>query len=258
MVQDSKKLSITSIIENAIDEITIFNKLSAIDVAHKISKRKTGKIDLNYLSWADALDMLYAQFNDKDVDFKVFYNQKRDDDLPIFGNAKVGYYVKTLVTIQGITREMILPIMDGANNPLKDDKYSYTTSYGNKTVEALDICDINKAVMRCLVKNIALFGLGISVYTGEDLPEDKSVATYNNAPVKPAIAYDDEKDKQSQKAMINSYLKNSANKKYIDFKDGEPSNTIRNYCDSQMDDSSAKLGTLVALVNRLGDMGCTL
>ena len=45
--------------------------------------------------------------------------------------------------------------------------------------------------------------------------------------------------------MINSYLKNSANKKYIDFKDGEPSNTIRNYCDSQMDDSSAKLGRMV-------------
>ena len=177
----------------------------------------------------------------------------------------MGYYVKTNVTILDITREMTLPVMDGSNNALKDEKYSYTTSWGNKTVEPINMCDINKAVMRCLVKNIALFGLGISVYTGEDLPteEDKKAPVkqykeYDDISKALPKNYDDEKEKQSQKNMITHYLNNSANKKYIDFKDGEPSNTIRNYCDSQMDDSSAKLGTLVALVNRLGDMGCTL
>ena len=40
--------------------------------------------------------------------------------------------------------------------------------------------DINKAIMRCLVKNIALFGLGIDIYNGEDLPED----TYDERPEK--------------------------------------------------------------------------
>ena len=32
--------------------------------------------------------------------------------------------------------------------------------------------DVNKAIMRCLVKNLAMFGLGLYVYAGEDLPED--------------------------------------------------------------------------------------
>ena len=31
--------------------------------------------------------------------------------------------------------------------------------------------DINKTIMRCLVKNIAMFGLGLYIYAGEDLPE---------------------------------------------------------------------------------------
>jgi hypothetical protein len=34
--------------------------------------------------------------------------------------------------------------------------------------------DVNKAVMRCLVKNLAMFGLGLYIYAGEDLPENES------------------------------------------------------------------------------------
>ena len=40
-----------------------------------------------------------------------------------------------------------------------------------KTVEAASMFDINKTIMRCLVKNIAMFGLGLYIYAGEDLPE---------------------------------------------------------------------------------------
>lgn len=32
--------------------------------------------------------------------------------------------------------------------------------------------DINTAIMRCLVKNIAMFGLGLYIYSGEDLPPE--------------------------------------------------------------------------------------
>jgi hypothetical protein len=35
--------------------------------------------------------------------------------------------------------------------------------------------DINKTIMRCLVKNLAMFGLGIYIYSGEDLPEGDTV-----------------------------------------------------------------------------------
>ena len=39
-------------------------------------------------------------------------------------------------------------------------------------MQAVSMFDINKAVMRCLVKNLAMFGLGLYIYAGEDLPED--------------------------------------------------------------------------------------
>jgi hypothetical protein len=44
-----------------------------------------------------------------------------------------------------------------------------------KTVEAATMFDINKTIMRCLVKNIAMFGIGLYIYAGEDLPEGEEV-----------------------------------------------------------------------------------
>ena len=41
-----------------------------------------------------------------------------------------------------------------------------------RTVDAASMFDVNKAIMRCLVKNLAMFGLGLYVYAGDDLPDD--------------------------------------------------------------------------------------
>ena len=45
--------------------------------------------------------------------------------------------------------------------------------YGEKKVEAATMFDINKTIMRCLVKNLAMYGLGLALYSGEDLPEEE-------------------------------------------------------------------------------------
>jgi hypothetical protein len=82
--------------------------------------------------------------------------------------------VFTNVTIDGITHSMWLPVMDGANKAMKNHPYKYATKYnGEKTVDAATMFDINKTMMRCLVKNLAMFGLGLYIYAGEDLPEDE-------------------------------------------------------------------------------------
>jgi DNA-directed RNA polymerase subunit RPC12/RpoP len=80
--------------------------------------------------------------------------------------------VYTSVTAGGLTYEMWLPVMDGANKTMKALPYKYTTYRGEKTVEAMTMFDVNKTVMRCLVKNLAMFGLGLYIYAGEDLPQD--------------------------------------------------------------------------------------
>jgi len=66
--------------------------------------------------------------------------------------------------------------MDGKNKSMKKQAYTYTTKYGEKQVDAATTFDINKTLMRCLVKNLAMFGLGIYIFAGEDLPESESSA----------------------------------------------------------------------------------
>ena len=54
---------------------------------------------------------------------------------------------------------------------MKSIPYEYTTNKGTFTVNAATMFDVNKALMRCLTKNLAMFGLGLYIYAGEDLPE---------------------------------------------------------------------------------------
>ena len=84
--------------------------------------------------------------------------------------------VYTEVSCDGVSHEMWLPVMNGANKAMKEAPYtyqvwdSYKKQHVEKTVQAATMFDINKTIMRCLVKNLAMFGLGLYVYAGEDIP----------------------------------------------------------------------------------------
>jgi hypothetical protein len=125
------------------------------------------KNKLTYLSWANALKEALK------IDSSFTYSiTKNEEGIPVFGNSKLGYMVYTTVTFKGNTKECWLPVMDGANKPMKDEPYEYTTKYnGTKNVDSINMFDVNKTVMRCLTKNLAMFGLGLYIYAGEDLPE---------------------------------------------------------------------------------------
>ena len=61
-------------------------------------------------------------------------------------------------------------VVDGANAAMKAEAYTYKTRYKEKECEAATMFDINTAIMRCLTKNLAMFGLGLYIYAGEDMP----------------------------------------------------------------------------------------
>lgn len=125
------------------------------------------KNGLNYLTWS------YAWSEFKKVYPNAGYEVKKDEKgICCFGDENIGYMCYTSVTAGGLTYEMWLPVMDGANKAMKLKPYTYKTKYGEKTVEALTMFDVNKTIMRCLVKNLAMFGLGLYIYAGEDLPQD--------------------------------------------------------------------------------------
>lgn len=141
---------------------TVFERLSAINVNEHVEK----KDNLSYLSWAWAWSEVKKAC--PDATYKI--GETEYDDA-------LGFMCHTSVTINGETLEMWLPVMDGKNKSMKKYAYEYDTKWGKKTVEAATTFDINKTMMRCLVKNLAMFGLGIYIYAGEDLPEVEASAT---------------------------------------------------------------------------------
>ena len=140
----------------------MFKELYEINVNNYIEKKN----GLNYLSWANA----WAELKKKhpNASYKI---HKFENGLPYVYDEKTGYMVFTEMTIGDLTYEMWLPVMDGANKAMKKEDYKYKTKYGEKTVQSATMFDINKTIMRCLTKNMAMFGLGLYIYAGEDLPE---------------------------------------------------------------------------------------
>ena len=161
-------------------EKKLFEELYSIDVNKKVEKKN----GLSYLSWAWA----WAEFVKRCPDAK--YEIKTFDGKPYLFDEKLGYMVFTSITVGNDTKEMWLPVMDNANKSMKDHPYKYLVRRWNdqkrsyetyeKTCEPASMFDINKTIMRCLVKNISMFGLGLYIYAGEDLPEQKESNEIDN------------------------------------------------------------------------------
>lgn len=154
-----------------------FEEVYAINVNEKTEK----KGNLTYLSWAWA----WAEF--KKAYPNATYKVDQFNGLFCTGNEKIGYMVRTEVTAGEQTYEMWLPVMDMRNN----------------TVLAPKMTEINKTIMRCLTKNLAMFGLGLYIYAGEDLPEgegeggeDNNVKPIQNKPATGSKSNDKQKSFQ--------------------------------------------------------------
>lgn len=120
-----------------------YSELRKINVNEHIEKKN----GLSYLSWAWAVDTLLQ--NDPTATW--YYGQ------PVtFGES-----VMVFCTVNAFGKSMTaqLPVMD----------------YRNKAIPNPDAMAVNTAMQRCLAKAIALHGLGLYIYAGEDLPEEDVV-----------------------------------------------------------------------------------
>lgn len=120
-----------------------FKQLSSIDVSRFVEKKGM----FSYLSWPYAVAQLRL------ADPSATWEVKRFDGLPYLFTG-LGYFVEVAVTVQGLTLSQIHPVLDSRNRPI-----TKPTPF-----------DINTSIQRGLVKAIALHGLGLNVYAGEDLP----------------------------------------------------------------------------------------
>jgi len=129
---------------------SVFNTLNAINV-NEHTEKKNG---LTYLSWAWAWSTFKQQF--PNANYEILRNKEQGDN-PMFKSGTT-FEVRTRVTADGTFNdalEMWLPVLD----------------YRNKPIEAPNSFDVNTALMRCLTKNLAMFGLGLYIYAGEDIPQ---------------------------------------------------------------------------------------
>lgn len=147
----------------------VFNKLNHINVNEHTEQKK----NLTYLSWA------WAWAETKNHYPEATYKIERfgEDNKPYLHDKDLGYMVFTSVTINELTHEMWLPVMDHSNNAMKDEPQTVIKWKKEVEVAAATMFDINSTIMRCLTKNLAMFGLGLYIYAGEDLPQTPPAST---------------------------------------------------------------------------------
>ena len=158
-----------------------FDALYKMNLNDKVEK----KDNLTYLSWSEAWKAFKEVY--PSATYRVISNP--DTKLPYFVDPNVGIMVFTEVTADDLTQSMFLPVLNTSMKAMRLQPYNYqvwdkkNNRYVERTCEAATMFDVNKAIMRCLVKNLAMFGLGLYIYQGEDIPSDSSddIATNNVA-----------------------------------------------------------------------------
>jgi len=133
-----------------------FARLSKINVSSHLEK----KGEFSYLSWPYAVEQLRL------ADPTAVWEIRRFEGLPYL-KTETGYFVEVAVTVQAVTLSQVHPVLDGKNRPIFEP-----TAF-----------DINTSIQRCLVKAIALHGLGLYVYAGEDLPMGEEAPTPKVTPL---------------------------------------------------------------------------
>jgi len=125
-----------------------FSKLASTPVRDKIER----KGNLDYLSWANAWSMLKTAHPDAQ---RIVYESAFTGNN-YFTDGKTAY-VKVGIVVNGLEHIDYLPIMDFRNAAIP--------------VEKVTSMDVNKAIQRSTAKAIAMHGLGLSLWTGEDIPD---------------------------------------------------------------------------------------
>ena len=123
----------------------VWDNLSKIDCSDKIEK----KMNLSYLSWAWAWGVLQEHYPQAQY---LFY--QGEGDVPYVKYPDGTAEVRCRVSIDNLNREMTLSVMD----------------YKNNAVQNPNSRQVNDTKMRCLVKCLAMYGLGHYIYAGEDVP----------------------------------------------------------------------------------------
>ena len=157
----------------------VFNILDKVDVSAKSEKKGM----FTYLSWAWAVRELLRVA--PDATWEVHEWGMEGNRQP-YMQTEAGCFVKVSVTVNGVTREQVHPVLDNRNKPIKTP----------------DAFQVNTSIQRCLAKAIALHGLGLYIFAGEDLPDN----SLDDSLIKESISLAEKTGDKDVLKTINSKL----------------------------------------------------
>lgn len=128
--------------------MSAFSVLSKIDVSEHTEK----KGNYTYLSWAWAVKVLLEEFPKATWEVHTYFDNGVETP---YMRTEAGAFVQVTVSIDSVRRTQVHPVLD----------------HMNKTVTEPNAFQVNNSIQRCLAKAIALHGLGLYIYAGEDLPQ---------------------------------------------------------------------------------------
>jgi hypothetical protein len=131
--------------------VLAFAKLREVNVNEYIEKKN----NLSYLSWAWAVDQLLMRDASATWEYRFGIDPATGQAVPY---VCIGQTAMVFCTVKafGVERTAQLPVMDHRNKPIPNP----------------DAFQVNTAMQRCLAKAIALHGLGLYIYAGEDVPDE--------------------------------------------------------------------------------------
>jgi len=160
--------------EAAATKEDLFTKALNFEIPNdKIETISSNGRSLSYISWSYAWGIFKQLY--PDAHYEIVKNPQTN--LPYFYDPEAGIIVYTRITANHQTHEMWLYVMDNQNQAMRFVPYSYqqwnskARAWEERGVRAATMADVNKTVMRCLVKNMSIFGLGLNIYAGSDLPD---------------------------------------------------------------------------------------
>lgn len=127
---------------------SVFQTLNEVSFGENVEQKN----NFSYLSWAHAWTYLKKLYPDAQ---RIVYEHDHTG-LNYFSDGTTGY-VKVGVVVQGLEHIDYLPIMDYRNQSIPLAKITSS--------------DVNKSIQRSTAKAIAMHGLGIQLWTGEDIPD---------------------------------------------------------------------------------------
>ncbi len=159
-------------------EKNVWSTLKGINVEEKKMVEK--KNNLSYISWAKAWSALCDKYPDATME-----KHCNEQGFPYFKDENGWCFTKVTVTVGGKSITEMLPVLNYANKPLQNP----------------NSFEVNTSLQRCLAKAIALHGMGVQIYSGEDLPDEGA----SNAPTNQSAGT---QDKKSDIELFDVTIKN--------------------------------------------------